>query len=123
MGSTVDNEVIDLLSAARAANPDRIFVPIDKDIKRRATMSETGYLYRLRNCYSTDPEHYVIAKDTSLKRIIKKRTALMRTFIPKTFRNDDPFALARFPSCYHLYKSKCLIKPTGHWARELPCNH
>ena len=64
--STVDKPAIDMAGKLRNENSDCVFIPIDKDIKRRVMMTKTAYWYRLGHMYFTDPQHYkVMGKPTS----------------------------------------------------------
>ena len=111
--SDIDSDVFDIVDLIRARNPDCIFVPIDKAIRRRAAMSEEAYLYRMGHCYSFDPKHYTIVGNVDIDKMVLRRWRLMTKFIPEKCRVQDPEKLAIFPICYHLHKNKCLVKPMG----------
>ena len=69
LNSDVDQEVFDLVSNIRSYHENCIFIPIDKDIKRRCAMSRDAYLYRLGHCYATDPNHYTTVGPANSEKI------------------------------------------------------
>ena len=76
INSHVDQEVFDLVSKTRSDHENCIFIPIDKDIKRRCVMSRDAYLYRLGHCYLTDPGHYTIVGPANIEKMTYRRKHL-----------------------------------------------
>ena len=52
------------------SDEETIFVPLDKDIRRRCRMSKQGYLYRLWRGYVKDAEFYEEKNDTTFHYIV-----------------------------------------------------
>ena len=112
--SHVDQEVFDLVSKIRSDHENSIFIPIDKDIKRRCVMSRDAYLYRLGHCYATDPGHYTIVGPANIEKMTYRRKQMINKYIPKKHRETDYEKLSIFPTCYQLTKESASSSLPGH---------
>ena len=53
-----DGRLQTVVEQLRSDYPSDIFVPLDKDVHRRARVSPLGYLHRVATCFTTDDDHY-----------------------------------------------------------------
>ena len=75
-------EYTELADELRARSPEEVFIPIDKDPKRRARMSIQGYWVRLFACFFCDPAFYHYKEDYNVEDLCKRKMKLIHKYIP-----------------------------------------
>ena len=109
-GRATVQTIIDFI---RQEHPNAVFVPLDRDIKRRAAMDLGGYWYRLFHGYIQDSEYYALRSDLSLEDAAKWRQTRMEEMLPEHMCTRRVLCAENMPNAYHNYKGKCLHDEFG----------
>ena len=78
-----DGHLQTVVEQLRRDYPSDIFVPLDKDVHRRARVSPLGYLHRLATCFTTDDNHYVVETTTTKQDVVDERMCRMLQLLPE----------------------------------------
>lgn len=105
-----DLQLLDIVHDLRMEYRNGIFVPLDRDIHRRAVVDKYGYWFRLHECYLNDPRHYKRRADLTPADAAAIKTNVMYVFLDARLHKDVEITADVLPYAYHTYKGKCLHK-------------
>eukprot|EP00974_Lingulodinium_polyedra_P088565 8588034-Lingulodinium_polyedra.AAC.1 len=92
---------------------ERMLVVLDKDTKRRCSMSPQGYYYRLKKGFVDDDEFYEVREHMTKEKLAKERRRRFRRYMKKRWwpKGCNDFNENNSPKAYHCYKGKCIPNP------------
>ena len=93
--------------AMRERDDAGMFVPLDRDIKRRCLCSCRGYVYRLQRYFARGAETYEHLPGISVDEAKYIRTRYAESILGRKFKTRT---LYEIPGAYILPKSKCFSK-------------
>ena len=98
----------DFVHAERQEHEHKAYVPLDRDLKRRAVMAPEGYIHRLFSTFFDDHAFYRPHFDLQPHHVALRRMHNSFALLPKKWWPREPIADEVLPRGYHIYKAKCL---------------
>ena len=89
-------------------SPEEVFIPVDKDAKRRAKMSIFGYWTRLFACFFCDPTYYRHRPQMTGEDVCKKKMKNIHKYLPQKHWPHKLCTVEQCPRGRLTYKGKCL---------------